>query len=137
MGHAEASAASCGVIKAIIALERGIIPQNLNFTTPNSEASIGFQSGKLKVCPPHVKCKCINGIFIVTMMLTFQIVDRNVPLTENGLIAVNAQSCGGTYSHIVLKACGNRKNLQHDGIPRLVLISGRTSDLIDNVITKV
>ncbi|KAL0276311.1 UNVERIFIED_CONTAM: hypothetical protein PYX00_003906 [Menopon gallinae] len=113
MGHAEASAASCGVIKAIIALERGIIPQNLNFTTPNSEASIGFQNGNLKI------------------------VDRNTAMPENGLIAVNAISFGGAYSHLVLKSPGIRRNLQYDNIPRIVLVAGRTSDLIDNVISKI
>lgn len=47
MGHSEGAAGGTSVIKAVLALERQIIPPNINFTTPNPK--IPFKEGRLQV----------------------------------------------------------------------------------------
>ena len=47
MGHSESAADGTSVIKAILTLERQIIPPNINFTTPNPK--ISFKEGHLQV----------------------------------------------------------------------------------------
>ncbi|KAE8311179.1 putative polyketide synthase [Aspergillus transmontanensis] len=47
VGHSEGASGLTSLIKVVLALERGIIPPNVNFTTPNPE--IPFTSGNLRV----------------------------------------------------------------------------------------
>ena len=47
MGHSEGAAGVTSLIKAVLALERGIIPPNINFKTPNPR--IPFVAGRLTV----------------------------------------------------------------------------------------
>lgn len=108
IGHTQASSASCGIIKAIICLENGIIPKNIHYDKPNSLAK-----GKIKI------------------------VDENTEMPKNGLIAVNAHGVGGAYAHVVLRGNPKIKKKQFDGIPRLVILSARTDAFMDDVIDKV
>jgi acyl transferase domain-containing protein len=39
MGHTEGGSGITGLIKSVLALEHGIIPPNLNFTTPNPQST--------------------------------------------------------------------------------------------------
>lgn len=42
MGHTEGGSGITGLIKSVLALEHGIIPPNLNFTTPNPQSMISL-----------------------------------------------------------------------------------------------
>lgn len=48
VGHTDASAGLVSIIKAIIAMDTGYIPPNINYTTPNSQTN-ALTSGKLQV----------------------------------------------------------------------------------------
>lgn len=48
MGHCESSSAFCGLVKAVISMEKGMIPQNLHYEKPNS-CCPGLTKGILKV----------------------------------------------------------------------------------------
>jgi acyl transferase domain-containing protein len=49
LGHTEASSGLAGVIKAVLALEKGLIPPNINFENPNP--SIDLKMLNIKVIP--------------------------------------------------------------------------------------
>lgn len=112
IGFTEAAAGACGILKAIVSFEKGIIPKNLHYTTPNS-LSKGLTGGKIKI------------------------VDKNTPIPSNKLIAINAHGIGGVYAHLVLKANPNVNKPKYDGIPRLVLLSARTDQFMDEILDKV
>lgn len=48
LGHTESTSGLAGVIKAILMINKGYVPPNLNFVTPNQ--NISFEQWKLKVC---------------------------------------------------------------------------------------
>lgn len=48
LGHTDASAGLVSIIKAIIAMDTGYIPPNINYSTPNSKSDV-IQSGKVQV----------------------------------------------------------------------------------------
>lgn len=48
MGHGESASSFCGMVKSIIALEKGIIPPNLHYNKANSLCP-GLTKGTLKV----------------------------------------------------------------------------------------
>jgi fatty acid synthase len=74
MGHSKAASATCGIIKAVLALETGKIAPNLNFTKPREDIE-ALQSGRL------------------------QVVTETQEL-EGSLIAVNSFGIGGTNGEI-------------------------------------
>lgn len=47
IGHTEATSGLAGVIKVVLALEKGLIPPHINYETPNP--SISFEDLKLQV----------------------------------------------------------------------------------------
>jgi acyl transferase domain-containing protein len=49
IGHLEGASGLAGIIKAVLALERGIIPPNANFENPNSKIDVDFL--RLRVSP--------------------------------------------------------------------------------------
>ncbi|KAK6636857.1 hypothetical protein RUM43_010521 [Polyplax serrata] len=112
MGHCESSSAFCGLVKAVISMEKGMIPQNLHYEKPNS------------CCPGLTK-----GIL--------KVVDKNTPLPPNAWIAVNSHSFGGAYGHVVLKPNLRNKVIKNDGIPRLIPLADRTNDFMTDLFGKV
>lgn len=65
VGHLEAAAGICGLIKTVLSLERRTIPPNLHFTQPNPE--IPFDALHLKVATaampwPSFRGRCIAGV---------------------------------------------------------------------------
>lgn len=48
IGHCEASGLFVSIIKAIIALERGYIPPNINYSGPNEDVE-ALKTGKIQV----------------------------------------------------------------------------------------
>lgn len=53
IGHLEGGSGLAGVIKAIMVLEKGIIPPNANFENLNPEIDAEFLN--IKVCPSHYR----------------------------------------------------------------------------------
>ena len=49
VGHCEVSGLFMSIIKAIITLESGYIPPNINYTEPNDNVA-ALKNGKIKVC---------------------------------------------------------------------------------------
>lgn len=94
-------------MKVIIALETGIIPPNINYTSPRDDINA------LK-----------NG--------TVSVVDKPMPI-KNGYIGINSFGFGGSNVHTLLK--WNLKQKVNDGAPsddlsRLVILSGRTEESV-------
>lgn len=48
MGHSEPASGLCSVVKILIGLERGLIPPNLHFQSPNKDIP-GLNDGRLQV----------------------------------------------------------------------------------------
>ncbi|KAI8425437.1 hypothetical protein MSG28_007182 [Choristoneura fumiferana] len=101
MGHSEAAAGLCSIAKVVLAMERGIIPGNLHYCTPNPDIP-ALSDGRIKV------------------------VDCNTPW-QGGLVAVNTFGLGGANAHVILESqSGERPPPAAYPAPRLVLASGRT-----------
>ncbi len=84
IGHLESAAGIAGLIKAVLALNKGVIPPNLHFKTPNQY--IDFDSYHLHV------------------------VDRDTPLDHEALVGVSSFGFGGANAHVVIK--GARQELR-------------------------
>ncbi|XP_065221125.1 fatty acid synthase-like isoform X2 [Planococcus citri] len=114
MGHAEAAAGICGLIKMIIAFESGIIPANLRYNTPN----------------PKIK-SIING--------HLEVISKPTPL-EGEYFALNSFGLGGSTGHIIVAPHKKIKNKEHslnEEIPFLVTASGRTEEAVDCILNNV
>lgn len=112
MGHSEAAAGLSAIVKVLLAMEAGAIPGNLHYTAPNPDLR-GIIDGRIKV------------------------VDCNTPWT-GGIIGLNSFGFGGTNAHIILKSNPKQKSTtSNDKIPRLTLVSGRTSESIDLLLDEI
>lgn len=78
IGHLEGAAGVAGLIKGVIVLERGKIPPNINFETPNPD--IDFENWKVKVPQKLLEW----------------------PLTGTRRASVNCFGFGGTNAHVIL-----------------------------------
>jgi len=78
IGHLEPAAGLAGLIKALLALNNGILPRSLNFTKPNP--NIDFQDLNLTVCQEALR----------------------LPPTQQRCAGVNAFGFGGTNAHAVV-----------------------------------
>ncbi|KAF6203220.1 hypothetical protein GE061_003638 [Apolygus lucorum] len=114
LGHCEGASSMVSAIKAVMVLDRGVIPPNLHYSSPNPKVP-ALASGKLKV------------------------VTEPTPV-EGTLAASTDFGAAAQFSHLVLKRFDKVKKhrcqvgeLPPDGLPRLVLMSDRTeSNLIAN-----
>ncbi|XP_031628631.1 fatty acid synthase-like [Contarinia nasturtii] len=112
MGHAEPVSGVCSIAKALLAMETGIIPGNLHYKSPNPNLQ-GIIDGRLKV------------------------VDRNTPW-NGGIIGLNSFGFGGANAHVILKSNQKRKSTNpSDTIPRLAILSGRTSNAVDLLLNEI
>lgn len=104
MGHSEPASGLCSIAKVVVAMERGIIPANLHYESPNPDIP-ALSDGRIKV------------------------VDRNTEW-EGGVVAVNSFGFGGANAHLILESerGGRRAAQQAYGAPRLVLASGRSEE---------
>lgn len=105
MGHAEPASGLCSVIKVLIAMERGVIPPNLHFESPNQYID-GLKNGQLKV---------------VSEKTDF----------PYGFIGINSFGFGGSNTHAVFRSPDRPKALpplKKVDFPRMILYSGRTQD---------
>ncbi|XP_031618486.1 fatty acid synthase-like [Contarinia nasturtii] len=106
MGHSEPASGVCSIAKVLLAMEAGVIPGNLHYNSPNPEL-YGIIDGRVKV------------------------VDRNTPWS-GGIIGLNSFGFGGSNAHIILRSNQKQKSIAPcDTIPRLAVLSGRTSDAVD------
>lgn len=48
MGHSEPASGLCSIVKILIGMERGVIPPNLHFQSPNKDIP-GLNDGRLQV----------------------------------------------------------------------------------------
>ncbi|XP_050076401.1 fatty acid synthase-like [Anopheles maculipalpis] len=114
IGHSEAAAGICSVTKCVIAMQNCIIPPNINYTEPRSDVP-SLLNGKLKV------------------------VDQSTPL-GGPLVAVNSFGFGGANAHALLHNCTKQKingGYPSDGLPRLIVWSGRTIAAVDNFLNSL
>ncbi|XP_055640185.1 fatty acid synthase-like [Toxorhynchites rutilus septentrionalis] len=108
MGHGEAAAGLASIVKCVFALESGIIPPNINFTTVRTDVP-ALVAGRL------------------------QVVSDPQPL-EGTLVGVNSFGFGGANGHTLLRRHMKQKvecGVPQDDIPRLVIWSGRTQRSVE------
>ncbi|XP_050549365.1 fatty acid synthase [Spodoptera frugiperda] len=108
MGHSEPASGLCSVAKVIVAMERGVIPGNLHYKSPNPDIP-ALSDGKIKV------------------------VDRNTEW-DGGLVAINSFGFGGANAHVILESeprGAARAARAARGVPRVVLASGRTEEAVE------
>nr|CAI5827466.1 unnamed protein product [Callosobruchus analis] len=112
MGHSEPASGLCSVAKLVIAMEAGMIPQNLHFKSPNKDIP-ALNDGRLKV------------------------VDKNHPW-NGGIVAINSFGFGGANAHLVLKSNPKPKTTWPAGpTPRVVGVSGRTEEAVNNFLDNI
>lgn len=111
LGHLDAAAGVAGFIKAVLAVEHGVVPATANFTTPNPV--IDFEAGP----------------FFVT--------GETGPWPGDGGVrraGVNAFGLGGTNVHVVLEQAPERAagaQASSAARPEALLLSGRTPEALD------
>ena len=107
MGHSEPASGVCSIAKILIAMEAGVIPGNLHYKSPNPDL-YGIVDGRLKV------------------------VEKNTAW-NGGISGLNSFGFGGANAHVILKSNPKPKLLPtNDTTPRLVVVSGRTSDAVQS-----
>ncbi|XP_063987869.1 fatty acid synthase-like [Diachasmimorpha longicaudata] len=114
MGHAESAAGLAQISKIIIAYETGVIPPNLHYKEPR-EGIKALQDG------------------------TFKVVTEPTPW-NGGYAGISSYGFGGANAHVVLKSNPKQKingGAAGDGLPRLVLASGRTQEAVDSILRDV
>ncbi len=87
-GHPEGAAGIAGVLKAILSIEKGIIPKNLNFDTPNP--LIDFEKLRVKILDKNTEWETRKG--------------------ANRVAGVSSFGWGGTNVHVVLEEFKPIKN---------------------------
>ncbi|MER6091337.1 amino acid adenylation domain-containing protein [Streptomyces bluensis] len=99
IGHLEPAAGIAGLIKTILALQAGIIPASLNFTTPNK--SFDFAASPLFVA------------------------DRPLPWEGPRIAGVSSFGFGGANAHVVVEAAPRvaEDSADRDRLPRLLTLS--------------
>ncbi|XP_065226660.1 fatty acid synthase-like [Planococcus citri] len=112
MGHSEPASGLCSMVKILIGLEKGLIPPNLHFQSPNKDIP-GLNDGRL------------------------QVVNKPWPF-NGGYVALNSFGFGGANAHVLLKSNPKPKESPiQDEIPRLVCVSGRTESAVNSMLDKV
>ncbi|CAB3260160.1 unnamed protein product [Arctia plantaginis] len=111
MGHSEPASGLCSIAKVLVAMERGVIPQNLHYKTPNLDIP-ALSDGRIKV------------------------VDQNTPW-DGGLVAINSFGFGGANAHLILESqrAPVARSTSASGPPRLVLASGRHEEAVRHLLS--
>ncbi|XP_050502321.1 fatty acid synthase isoform X2 [Diabrotica virgifera virgifera] len=116
LGHSEPSSGLCSITKSIIAYETGLIPPNIHFTCPRDEI-LGLVEKRM---------------IVVTEKTPFK--------DKRGLIGINNFGFGGGNAHVLLKANPKEKingGLPKDDIPRVICVSGRTSEALLTIFDEI
>lgn len=114
MGHAESASTVASIAKILLTFESKQIPPNINFETVRPEIS-GLVEGRMRVV-------------------------TEVEKLDGPLIAMNSFGIIGANVHALLK--GNMKEklnmgIPNDGLPRLVLWSGRTREAVVHIFDEI
>ncbi|MFD6359052.1 type I polyketide synthase [Streptomyces roseolus] len=105
IGHLDTAAGLPGLMKAAMALEHGLIPATLNFTTPNPALRLD------------------SSPFFVVSENTPWIQDRS-----ERLAGISSFGGGGTNAHVVLAAAPERPAARKDDGPYLLTLSARSPE---------
>ncbi|XP_034244729.1 fatty acid synthase-like [Thrips palmi] len=116
-GHTEVCSGMFGMVKAIVAMESGVIPATINHVQDVADAKC-LAEGRLKV------------------------VTKNTPLEvrPDTHVAVNTMSLSGLCGHTILRPNPKAKTLVADAskeLPRLVVLSGRSEEALTKMAEKV
>lgn len=114
VGHLDAAAGICGLIKAVLALKYRLIPPSLHFESPNQE--IDFD----------------NSPFFVNKELK-KWVDQRHPLRAG----VSSFGFGGTNAHVILEEPPSTEVSLQGRVWKLILLSARSASALDQVTSKV
>ncbi|ORV44320.1 polyketide synthase [Mycolicibacter engbaekii] len=109
MGHLEAAAGMVGFIKAVLAVQRGTIPKNLHFNTPNPH--ITFDQMRLKVVAEQ----------------------QDWPSSDHPRRAgISSFGFGGTNAHVVIEQAPPARVAAREADPAVttLVVSGRTPERI-------
>jgi phthiocerol/phenolphthiocerol synthesis type-I polyketide synthase B len=109
LGHLEAAAGMVGFIKSVLAVQRGQIPRNLHFNTPNPH--ISFDQMRLKVVAEH----------------------QDWPSTDHPRRAgISSFGFGGTNAHVVIEQAPPAKITAREADPAVttLVVSGRNQERI-------
>ena len=93
IGHLAAAAGVAGLIKALLAMRRGVIPQHLNFRNPNPE--IDWDEIPIKIATTPTEWPPVSG--------------------RGPLAGVSSFGFSGTNSHVVVEGYGNRDETAANG----------------------
>ena len=112
LGHLEAAAGVAGFIKVVLAVQRGHIPANLNFETPN----------------PHIPFENLG----------LKVVDRSTGWPETAALrraGVSSFGFGGTNAHVVLEQGPDRVPVAATvpgsaGVVTTLVVSGKTEERV-------
>ncbi|XP_048505770.1 fatty acid synthase-like [Athalia rosae] len=107
LGHSEPASGMCSIAKIIIAMETGYIPPNIHYKTPRKGIK-ALEDGRI------------------------QVITEPTPW-EGGLVGINSFGFGGANAHVLLEWNSKEKtddNERHVGLPRLVVLSGRTEEAV-------
>ena len=109
LGHLEAAAGVAGFIKAVLAVQRGHIPANLHFESPNPH--IPFDEMRLKVVADHQEWPSVGRA-------------RRAGASSFGF--------GGTNAHVVIEQAPDVVALERQADPAVstLVVSGKTSERI-------
>ncbi|CAG9832335.1 unnamed protein product [Diabrotica balteata] len=116
LGHSEPSSGFCSITKSIIAFETGLIPPNINYTCPRDEI-LGLVEKRM---------------IVVTEKMPFK--------DKRGLIGINNFGFGGGNCHVLLRGYPKEKidhGLPNDDIPRVICVSGRTSEALLTIFDEI
>ncbi|XP_076681300.1 fatty acid synthase-like [Andrena cerasifolii] len=114
LGHTEPVSGLCSIAKVLIAMETGIIPPNLHFTSPMKGMKC-FEEGKVEV------------------------ITEPTPW-EGGYVGLNSFGFGGVNAHVLLDSYTKEKvnnGRPSDDLPRLVVASGRTEEAVETLLNYV
>ena len=109
LGHLEAAAGMAGFIKSVLAVQRGTIPKNLHFHSPNPH--IAFDQLRLKVVAEHQEWPSVGR-------------PRRAGVSSFGF--------GGTNAHVVIEQAPASQRVAVEAAPAVttMVISGSTPERI-------
>ncbi|XP_050423204.1 fatty acid synthase-like [Adelges cooleyi] len=109
IGHTDVASVFSSITKAIITMDDGYFPPNINYSKPNQDSK-ALMSGQIEV------------------------VTEKTPF-KGDVVGINVFGRTGNYGHIVLKRHDKPKKRVYqkneifdDGLPRLILLSGRNEE---------
>nr|XP_050846953.1 fatty acid synthase-like [Vespula vulgaris] len=114
IGHTEGASGISSTAKAIISMESGIIPPNINFNRPRKNVK-GLIRGEINIL---TKLTPLDGEYI----------------------GINSFGFGGANAHVLLKSNPKikiDKELPDDALPRLVAVSGRTAEAVETILNEI